>query len=238
MPVTLTWEQIALRVLLAALASFLIGYNRDERGKALGIRTTMLVCLAATLAMLQANQLMGTTGKQPDSFVVLDLMRLPLGILSGIGFIGAGAILRKDGLVYGVTTAATMWFVTVLGLLFGGGQFRLAIAGTMIAIFILWALKWVEMHIPTHRTGYLALEFLEPGAAPSPLIPTEAELRAGLEAAGYDIRNWNAQYRRSALHSVECELRWPQKGHSHLETPGRIRELAESSSLCSLRWRA
>ncbi|HMF53479.1 MAG TPA: MgtC/SapB family protein, partial [Edaphobacter sp.] len=93
MPVALTWEQIALRILLAAVASFLIGYNRDERGKALGIRTTMLVCLAATLAMVQANQLMNTTGKTPDSFIMLDLMRLPLGILSGIGFIGAGAIL-------------------------------------------------------------------------------------------------------------------------------------------------
>lgn len=63
MPVTLTWEQIALRILLASAASSLIGYNRDERGKRLGIRTTMLVCRAATLAMLQANLLMNTTGR-------------------------------------------------------------------------------------------------------------------------------------------------------------------------------
>jgi putative Mg2+ transporter-C (MgtC) family protein len=236
MPVTLTWDQIAIRVLLAAIASFLIGYNRDERGKTLGIRTTMLVCLAATLAMLQANQLMNTTGKKPDSFVVLDLMRFPLGILSGIGFIGAGAILRKDGLVHGVTTAATMWFVTVLGLLFGGGQLRLALAGTGMAIFILWVLKRVEMHIPTHRTGFLAIEFSENSALPQQEL-TEEELRGKLESAGYDIRNWTAQYYQAGLHSIECELRWPQKGHAHLTTPEEIRALADSTSICSLRWR-
>ena len=69
MPLTLTWQQIALRILLALVASFLIGYDRDEHGKTAGIRTTMLVCLAATLAMLQANLLLNTTGKAASSFI-------------------------------------------------------------------------------------------------------------------------------------------------------------------------
>jgi putative Mg2+ transporter-C (MgtC) family protein len=237
MPVTLTWEQIGVRVLLAAIASFLIGYNRDERGKALGIRTTMLVCLAATLAMLQANQLMDTTGKKPDSFVVLDLMRFPLGILSGIGFIGAGAILRKDGLVHGVTTAATMWFVTVLGLLFGGGQLMLAMTGTVLGLFILWVLKRVETHIPTRRTGFLALDFVPQDLHSGISAQMETEIRGRLESAGYEVRNWNALYRESALSSVECELRWPQKGHGHPDTPQPIRELGQAYPVCSLRWR-
>jgi len=237
MPLTLTWQQIAVRVLLASIASFLIGYNRDERGKALGIRTTMLVCLAATLSMLQANQLMDTTGKKPDSFVVLDLMRFPLGILSGIGFIGAGAILRKDGLVHGVTTAATMWYVTVLGLLFGGGQMKLALAGTVLALFILWVLKQVEMHLPTRRTGFLALEFRDKNT-PSDISPrTETEIRGRLESAGYEVRNWNALYLDFALSSIECELRWPQRGHGHPDTPVPIRALGEIYPVCSLRWR-
>ena len=59
--------------------------------------TTLLVCLAASLSMIQANLLLGTVGKAGNSFVVLDLMRLPLGILSGMGFSGAGAIVRKGG---------------------------------------------------------------------------------------------------------------------------------------------
>src|SRR4051794_10544994 len=114
MPTTLDWRVIAVRIFFTILGGALIGLDRGEHGRPAGLRTTLLVCLAASLAMLQANLLMNSTGKASDSFVVLDLMRLPLGILSGMGFIGAGAILRKDNLVLGVTTAATLWFVTVM----------------------------------------------------------------------------------------------------------------------------
>src|SRR3984885_11550864 len=141
MPLVLTWDQITLRILLACAASFVIGLNRDEHGHPAGIRTTMLVCLAATLAMLQVNLLLPLAGKDPSSFVVMDLMRLPLGILSGIGFIGAGVIVKRGVNVSGVTTAATMWFVTVLGLLFGGGNLYLGIAASVIAFMVLWAVK-------------------------------------------------------------------------------------------------
>ncbi|HEX4155969.1 MAG TPA: MgtC/SapB family protein [Acidobacteriaceae bacterium] len=139
MPLTLTWQQIALRLTLAAIASFVIGLNRDERGRPAGLRTVMLVCLAATFAMLQVNLLLPLAGRTGNSFVMNDLMRLPLGILSGIGFIGAGVIFKRDNqLATGVTTAATLWYVTVLGLLFGGGQVRTGCAATLIAVGILW----------------------------------------------------------------------------------------------------
>lgn len=118
MTLEIQWQQIALRLLLACVASFLIGLNRDEQGHPAGIRTTMLVCLAATLAMLQVNLMLPMSGKTSSSFAVMDLMRNPLGILSGIGFLGAGVIMKRDSGVTGVTTAATMWFVTMLGLLF------------------------------------------------------------------------------------------------------------------------
>jgi putative Mg2+ transporter-C (MgtC) family protein len=235
MPVTLTWEQVALRILLAAVASFLIGYNRDERGKRLGIRTTMLVCLAATLAMLQANLLMNSIGKTPGSFVVLDLMRLPLGILSGIGFIGAGAILHKDGLVRGVTTAATMWFVTVLGLLFGGGQLILGITSTALALFILWSLRWVENNMPTHRTGSLSLQFKEVGNTTESL--SEDDLRQRLQAVGFVIKDWTVHYCDAELHSIQCEVEWSVKGRTQPETPAPIRELTAHPFVSSLIWR-
>jgi putative Mg2+ transporter-C (MgtC) family protein len=235
MPVTLTWEQIALRILLAAVASFLIGYNRDERGKRLGIRTTMLVCLAAALAMLQANLLMNSTGKSPTSFVVLDLMRLPLGILSGIGFIGAGAILHKDGLVRGVTTAATMWFVTVLGLLFGGGQLILGIASTALALFILWSLRWVENKMPTHRTGSLSLRFK--GAGNAAELLSEDDLRQRLQAVGFVIKDWTVDYCAAELHSIQCEVEWSVKGRTQPQTPALIRELTAHPCVSSLLWR-
>src|ERR1700677_1115527 len=132
MSVTISYLQIAIRLALAFLTGLLIGINRDERGHAAGMRTTILVCLAACVAMLQANLLMNSIGRAPDSFVVLDLMRLPLGILSGIGFIGAGTIIKRGDIVQGVTTAATLWFVTVMGLCFGGGQIGLGLSACAV----------------------------------------------------------------------------------------------------------
>lgn len=159
MPTTLHWSDMAIRLALAVLAGSLVGFNRGESGKVAGLRTTLLVCLAACLAMLQVNALLAQTGKSSGSFVVLDLMRLPLGILSGVGFIGAGAILRKDGLVLGVTTAATLWFVTVIGLCIGGGQITLAMAGLALGVIVLWALKYVEGRLSREKTALLTIEY-------------------------------------------------------------------------------
>jgi putative Mg2+ transporter-C (MgtC) family protein len=125
------------------LAGFLVGFDRDERGKPAGIRTNVLVCLAASLSMILANAMLGTAGKNPSSFIQLDLMRLPLGILSGMGFIGAGAILRKGEMVLGVTTAATLWMVTMLGICFGAGKILLGAAALALTLFALWGLKIV-----------------------------------------------------------------------------------------------
>ena len=187
MPLHLTWEQIALRMALASIASLIIGLNRDEHGNPAGVRTTMLVCLAATLAMLQVNLLLSIAGKPPTSFVVMDLMRLPLGILSGIGFIGAGVIIKRGRNISGVTTAATIWFVTVLGLLFGAGNLYLGIAGSLIAFAILWALKFMERYLSRERRGSLYL-VLSSGS------PTEDELRQKLAAENWTVIHWTALY--------------------------------------------
>ena len=108
MPQTLTNADIAWRLALAVVAGFVIGFNRSAHEHPAGLRTTLLVCVAAAVAMIQANILLGTTQNQEGHTNTLDLMRLPLGILTGVGFIGGGAILRRDGLVQGVTTAATL----------------------------------------------------------------------------------------------------------------------------------
>jgi putative Mg2+ transporter-C (MgtC) family protein len=82
----------------------IIGFNRGARGHAAGFRTTILVGLAVSVAMIQANILLPVGGKTAESFGVMDLMRLPHGILTGVGFIGGGAILRRGDLVIGMTT--------------------------------------------------------------------------------------------------------------------------------------
>lgn len=231
MPLTLTWEQIALRILLAAIASFLIGLNRDEKGHPAGMRTTMLVCLAACLAQLQANILLPTAGKTMSSFSVLDLERLPLGILSGIGFIGAGVIVKRDNnIVTGVTTAATIWFVSVLGLLFGGGQLRLACAAAVLGIVILWGLKHVENVLPRVQQGHLCL-------ALDASSPGEAELRQQILKGGCAFTRWQATYEPpGTLRTVECTLRWTERASHQPHTPAAIGELRELPGVRSLTW--
>lgn len=139
------------------LAGAVIGLNRGIHGHAAGLRTTVLVGLAAAVAMIQANLLLPVDGKAADSFGTMDLMRLPLGILTGVGFIGGGTILKRPDLVTGVTTAATLWVVTVIGLCFGGGQIWLGIAGTILSVFTLSAMKWLEVRIPRRHRGELTI---------------------------------------------------------------------------------
>ncbi|MFZ2004580.1 MAG: MgtC/SapB family protein [Stellaceae bacterium] len=157
MPLTLDWSEVGVRLFFTILAGALIGWNRGETGHPAGLRTTLLVCLAASVAMIESNLLLDTRGKAWDSFAVLDLARYPLGILTGIGFIGAGAILHRGSLIEGVTTAATLWFVTVVGLCFGGGQLALGIAATIIGFLVLTLLKRAEDYLPVDRRATIDL---------------------------------------------------------------------------------
>lgn len=180
----ISWTEIILRLTLTLVAGAFVGLNREERGgHSAGLRTTMLVCAAASLSMIQVNLLLGMTGKTGDSFAVMDLMRLPLGILSGMGFIGAGAILRRDTLVTGVTTAATLWFSTVMGLCFGGGQIGLGVAALAMGLAILWGLKAVEKHLHKPQHGKLLLEM------DGENFPQE-EINKRISAGGGKIGHW------------------------------------------------
>jgi putative Mg2+ transporter-C (MgtC) family protein len=139
------------------LAGAIIGFNRGARGHAAGFRTTILVGLAASVAMIQTNILLPIAGKTPESFAVMDLMRLRLGILTGVVFIGGGTIVKKGDLVTGVTTAATLWLTTVIGLCLGGGQLLLGMTATGLAVLTLWILRWVDVMIPREHRGRIVL---------------------------------------------------------------------------------
>jgi|SRR5215472_17840861 len=180
MPIAPEWSDLVIRLLCTIAAGALIGFDRGEHGRTAGLRTTLLVSLAACLAMIQTNILMNTTGKSADSFAVMDVMRLPLGILSGMGFIGAGAIIRRKSNILGVTTAATLWFATVLGLCFGGGQIELGFAGLLFGVLVLTGLRPVEARIKQERYATLVVMLTAGG-------PTAEELQYSLSAQGYRI---------------------------------------------------
>ena len=230
MPLTLTWHEIALRLALSVVAGGLVGLERGEHGRPAGLRTTLLVCLAAAVAMIQTNLLLATKGRGGDSFVMLDLMRLPLGILTGMGFIGGGAILRRDSLVLGVTTAATLWFVTVIGLCFGGGQIGLGIAAFALGMLVISGLRWVDrsMKQEQHGTLYLTTERDD---------PKQEEIRATVQRAGYKINVASVAY-VNQTHQRELEFRLQWRGVPQMvDLPPFLRDLISDPHVIAAQWK-
>jgi putative Mg2+ transporter-C (MgtC) family protein len=228
MPVDLTWPELVIRLLCTLIAGAIIGYDRGERAKAAGLRTTILVCTAASVAMLQMNYLLPLAGRPTDSFVTNDLMRLPLGILTGVGFIGDGAILRRGSLILGVTTAATLWYVTVVGLCFGGGQMLLGWLATAIGVFVLSGLRWFENIMSVEQHATLALT-LDPGG------PSENEIRRELEAAAITIREINLRS-RSGARTLTLTVTKPRR-RSEAAIPAIVDELSRRRGVAGLEWR-
>jgi putative Mg2+ transporter-C (MgtC) family protein len=230
MPVQIDWREIALRLLCTVLAGAVIGFNREGRGHTAGLRTTILLCLSASLAMILANLMIDTTGKTQTSFVQLDMMRLPLGILTGMGFIGAGAILRRDNLVVGVTTAATLWFVTVMGLCFGAGHFGLGFAALGIGFVTLVGLKWLERHLELERNAMLTIVVGQNKT-------TENEIAKPFVDAGYKIKFSSVTYDSfGKIMQVDGNVRWRgQIGESC--PPEFLKQLAERHHFEKLEWR-
>ena len=230
MTLDLTWQQIALRIGLACVASLAIGYNRDEHGRPAGMRTVMLVTLAATLAMLQVNLLLPLRGKAPDSFNVMDLMRLPLGILSGIGFIGAGAIIKKESGAIGVTTAATLWFSTMMGLLFGGGQLLLGSVAALLALGILTGLRYVEDYVPRAHRGAITLTFGEDASS-------EREIAERIRGARCELQAMSVRYDPPGrLAWLRCEIKWQARARETSGIPEGLRNLRSLPGIDVFRW--
>jgi putative Mg2+ transporter-C (MgtC) family protein len=234
MPLTLQWADIALRLFLTIIAGTLVGIDRSERGQAAGLRTTILVCLAAAVAMIQMNLLLPMGGKTTDSFASLDLMRLPLGILTGVGFIGGGAILRRGNMVQGVTTAATLWIVTVIGLCIGGGQLALGMSTLGVALIVLWVLKRLEFLIPLEHHATLCVSVNAAG-------PNDAEIPAMILRAGFEIRSWDvissSRSDAAPLRKIRCEVAWRGR-RDDLLTPPIVDHLARIPGVTKLRWKA
>ena len=223
--------EIAMRLVLTLLAGGLVGLDRGQRGRAAGLRTTILVCLAASATMIQVNLLLGMRHRPEDSYIDLDLMRLPLGVLSGIGFIGGGAILRRGSRITGVTTAATLWFVSVMGLCLGGGQIGLGMALLVICLIVLKALKSFEYRIQRELYAHLHLTI-------HPDSLDEDELRSRLAKEKFrvvaltlkSVNTREKSYRRYEMR-VKC-----RKGHSRQRTPEFITELSRHPGVKRLSW--
>lgn len=229
MPPEIHWPAIALRLVLTVIAGAVLGSDRSRNGHPAGLRTTLLVTLAASVAMIQMNLLIPTNGKPPNSYAVMDLMRLPLGILTGVGFIGAGAIVRKGDLVLGVTTAATLWFSTVVGLCLGGGQVILGCVSTAIGYLTLTLLRALERRLEKYQPATLTLVTAGWSLRPE-------ELRARLEAAHFRVRSLSVDhFPERERQQIRCQVRWPADTRV-VGLPALLRELEQTPGLVRLSW--
>ena len=170
-------ESFALPILGAVLAGGLIGIEREWRGRAAGFRTHILVSLASALLMLAAmGQADWAFRALPDENIVTDPTRMAHGVLTGIGFLCAGVIFRTGFSIHGLTTAASLWITSAIGLLFGAGLFTLGIVGTVTTGLILVALRLVSVRLPSQILTDVEVRWRREGASP------EAEVEAALRA--------------------------------------------------------
>ena len=135
----ITDAEIILRIILSIILSGLIGLEREYFRKPAGLRTNILVGLGSTLVMLISIHipvLMKNTSLDPG--------RMAAQVITGIGFLGAGAIIQSRGSVKGLTTAATIWVVAAIGLAVGIGYYFAAVATTFIALVVLYILAFIE----------------------------------------------------------------------------------------------
>ena len=174
--------QIVLRLLVSLAAGALIGYERSFHGRPAGFRTHALVCTASCLLMLVTvyeAHWVPAAGK-----VQLDPTRMAQGIMTGIGFLGAGVIVKEGLSVRGLTTAASIWTTAAIGILAGIGFFFPLVLSVLLTLGILSIFRRVESSMPTQAYFHFVVRFAREGAL------SESELRELVGSHGFSIANF------------------------------------------------
>ena len=177
---TLNWQQELLRIAVAAGLGGAVGFERELREREAGLRTHLVVCVGSALFTLVSAYGFHDFLVNGGSVVRADPTRIAAQIVSGIGFLGAGAIIRQGLSVRGLTTAATLWLVAAIGMACGAGYYDAAIIATGIALVTLGPLRIVAFRIVRRfrpQTERLLVE-IPAGGSPAPIIEV-IELHAG-----------------------------------------------------------
>jgi len=148
-----------LKLLLAGMLGGIIGWERERHGRSAGFRTNILVCIGACLMMLVSEHIQTKYAHLGSQSVIrLDPARIAAQIVTGIGFLGAGAIIKWGASVRGLTTAACLWIVAALGMAVGCGFIIPAVATVVLALIILLVLKAVSQRVRHHYYRLIRIE--------------------------------------------------------------------------------
>lgn len=143
-------QELFLRLLTAVLVGGAIGYEREKKNCPAGLRTHILVCIgSAVISMITVfsqESVINLTANNPSlsSVVRIDVARFGAQVISGVGFLGAGTIIHQKGSIKGLTTAASLWVVSCIGLAVGFGYYRLILVSTLFVVVVLFSMKKLE----------------------------------------------------------------------------------------------
>jgi putative Mg2+ transporter-C (MgtC) family protein len=182
-----TLGEIMLRLVVALVLGGALGLERSYHGRPAGFRTHALVGLASGALMLVS--VYESEWFHPPGLIraAIDPTRMAQGLMTGIGFLGAGVIMREGGTVRGLTTAASIWITAGIGILAGTGLYIAATLTTTIALGALSGFRWIERHIRTERYAQLTVSF-NAGRAPRQDDVVEFVKQLGFEVSGMTHR--------------------------------------------------
>lgn len=176
--------EMVLRMLAAVVAGGLIGFERNYHGRPAGFRTHTLVCAASSLLMLVTVYEAHWMPKSV-ALVQIDPTRMAQGIMTGIGFLGAGAIIKEGLSVRGLTTAASIWITAAIGILAGIGFYFPLVVAVVLTVGVLSFFRWIESHMPSQAYYHFDVRF----ARASDI--SERKLREMVEGHGFSIANFS-----------------------------------------------
>jgi putative Mg2+ transporter-C (MgtC) family protein len=174
---------IVVHLLVATVAGGLIGLERSFHGRPAGFRTHTLVCVASSLLMLVTVYQSRWFVTAPLDVVRIDPTRMAQGIMTGIGFLGAGVIVREGLSVRGLTTAASIWITAAIGILAGVGFYFPAAIATALALGVLAVFRWIEAWMPVEFYAHFQVRFARD------MVMPEQELRALVRRFAFSIAN-------------------------------------------------
>ncbi|WP_083439215.1 MgtC/SapB family protein [Herbaspirillum autotrophicum] len=166
---------------LALGAGGLVGLERSFHGRAAGFRTFSLVAFGSCILMMASSNTTGWHHPPIPGASSMDPQRVLQGIVTGVGFLGAGVIFRDGFTVRGLTTAACIWVVSAIGVLFGIGFYEMGCAATLLTLIVLSLFKRIEALMPSQQYTHLSIGFLRSDA------PSEAALRERFRKQGMEI---------------------------------------------------
>lgn len=149
-----SWQLEAMgQLVLAGVLGGAVGLEREYHGRAAGFRTHMLVCIGTCLVMIMSlhfERVFGPKYPGPRGPIAVDPARLAYGVMSGVGFLGAGAILKSGFTIRGLTTAASLWCIAAIGMACGFAMYVVALFAAALVIFSLFALNLIERIVEGH----------------------------------------------------------------------------------------